>query len=272
MTADPRRRPSARARRKGAWELVLVAGLCVLPGLGPAGAQEDKVERPPESARLGLLQPDTDLIDVPTANVLDYGSLGSRTRFFSNGGVMEWLSFGVFRNLHIGASLNADRLLGTATPIQLTRPDLQLKFRFYDGDPAIPAFAVGFDGQGYLYNRKELRYNQRQRGLYVMGSREIGFSGLHAHAGVNVSDFNSNAVFGAVASSYNIRDKVLLLWEWDNINNYGNSRVNAGLRVYVTPDFHLDLAVRGIGQGGHYSNGTSRGAERVVALKYITSF
>ncbi|MBI3549031.1 MAG: hypothetical protein HY078_08335 [Elusimicrobia bacterium] len=252
--------------------------LAVVLAASQGFAAEGKPSKPKDDADEGrsssgsLLQPDTDLIDIHTAGVLDYGGFSSRTRFFSSGGVMQWGNFGVFQRLNIGASLNVDKLLGTATPVQLTRPDLQMKLRFYDGDRMIPAFAMGFDGQGYLYNRKELRYNQRQRGLYFVGSQEVGLPGLQAHAGINISDFNSNAIFGSMASSYNIRDKVLVMAEWDNINNYEDSRLNAGFRVYITQSFNLDFAVRGIGQGGEFSNGVSRGAERIVQFKYTGNF
>lgn len=239
---------------------------------GPAVARAAKPASDADRKETGLLQPDTDLIDAPTAAVLDYGGYSSRTRFFANGGVMEWISFGVFQRVNIGASLNMDKLIGTASPVQLTRPDLQLKLRAYDGDRDIPAVSIGFDGQGYLYNRTELRYNQRQRGLYVTASKEVFLPGLQANAGMNISDFNSNAIFGAMAGSYDIRDKVLLMAEWDNISNYVDSRFNLGFRVYVTPAFHMDFAVRGIGQGGTYSNGVSRAPERVVMFKYTGNF
>lgn len=226
----------------------------------------------PDKDEGALVPADTELIDIPTAAILDYGGYSSRTRFFSNGGVMEWLGFGVFQRLNIGASMNIDRLIGTATPVQLTRPDLQVKFRFFDGDRVIPAAVLGFDGQGYLYNRPAQKYNQRQRGLYVAASQEVGVPGLHANAGMSISDFNSNAIFGFMATDYNIRDKVLLMLEWDNISDWSDSRINMGFRSYVTPSFHLDFAVRGVGQGGHFSNGVSRGAERVVNFKYTGNF
>ncbi len=219
-----------------------------------------------------LTQPDTELIDTPTAAVLDYGGYSSRTRFFSQGGLLEWLSFGVFQRLNIGASLNVDRLIGTGSPTQLTRPDLQIKYRFFDGDPIIPALAVGFDGQGYLYNRVEQRWNHRQRGFYLVGSQEIGLPGLQLHGGANISDFNSNAIFGTVSASYGVSDKALLMAEWDNINKILNSRCNLGLRIYITPAFHLDFAVRSVGQGGAFTNGVLRGPERVVNLKYTGNF
>ena len=230
-----------------------------------AGADSEKVERT-------LIAPDTELIDVPTAAILDYGGYSSRTRFFSSGGVMEWISFGVFQRLNIGASMNVDRLVGTATPVQVTRPDLQVRFRLYDGERRLPALALGFDGQGYTYNRPELKWNQRQRGAYLAASQEIVVPGLHAHAGMNMSDFNSNAIFGFLGADYNIKDKVLLMAEWDNLSNFLDSRVNLGFRTYINPNFHLDFAVRSIGQGGAFTNGVARGSERIVNFKYTGNF
>ena len=67
-------------------------------------------------------------------------------------------------------------------------------------------------------------------------------------------------------------DKVQPMIEWDNINNWSDSRFNAGLRAFVTPHFSIDFAVRGIGQGGWYPNGDRRGRERVVQLRYSNNF
>lgn len=262
----------------------LLALLCALSLLGAAAAQapldrpspppakERKAAAPRSASAASLLQPDIELIDVPTAGVLDQGGFSSRTRFFSQGGVMEWLNFGVFPRVNLGASLNVDKLIGTSSPVQLTRPDLQLKYRFYDGDRRIPALVLGFDGQGYLYNRPDKRYDQRQRGLYLVGTQEVGLPGLQAHAGMNISDFDANELYGMLASSLNIQDKVLFMCEWDNLSNYVDSRFNLGLRVYLIPSFHMDFSARGIGQGGDYSNGVSRGPERVVQFKYTSSF
>jgi len=255
----------------------LLAALFLVPGAVRAQNAAPKPQPPAkagseESLSQGMIQPDTELIDVPTAGVLDYGGYSSRTRFFSNGGVLEWLDFGVFQKLNLGASLNVDKLVGTGTPVQVTRPELQVKYRFYDGDQIIPAAAVGYDGQGYLYNRPAQAYNQRQRGLYLVGSQEIGVPGLQAHAGINISDFNSGAVYGEMAASYDIEDKVLLMAEWDSIHNVVDSRLNAGLRVYVTPAFNMDFDVRCIGQGGNFPNGVSRGPERIAMFKYTGNF
>ena len=82
----------------------------------------------------------------------------------------------------------------------------------------------------------------------------------------------SNGIFGSLPLSINIRDKATLMLEWDNINNWSDSRLNIGLRAYLTPNFHVDFAVRAIAAGGFYSDGGPRGPERVVQLKYSNSF
>ena len=220
----------------------------------------------------GLLEPDVNLIDAPTSAVLDYGGYSAQSRFFSNGGLLQYLSFGVFQGLNIGASLTVDRLIGNDRTVRVRAPNVQVKYRFYDGDRTFPSLAVGFDGQGYEYNQPDRRFNERQRGFFIVASQELGLPGLLIHPSVNISDFDTNAFFGAIPISYNIKDKVSLIAEWDNINNWSNSRFNAGFRVYITPHFNTDFAVRGIGQGGHYSDGGARGPERIVQLKYSANF
>ncbi|OIO05478.1 MAG: hypothetical protein AUJ52_13695 [Elusimicrobia bacterium CG1_02_63_36] len=225
-----------------------------------------------DSSPGGLLLPDTDLIDLPSAAVLDLGGFANRSRFFSSGGFVDWLGFGVYPRVNLGVSFNVERLVGNDSPVQLTRPELQLKMRFFDGDRYIPAFAFGFDGQGWLYNRPDKRYNHKQRGVYFVGTQEIGIPGLQAHAGMNVSDFDSNSLFGMIGVSLNLRDKLKLMTEWDAINNVSDSRFNAGLRFYLTPYFNFDVAVRAIGHGGTFSNGQPREPERVVQFKYVGNF
>lgn len=253
--------------------------LTALLGVSTWAAAQDTVKiRPKGGHEAGsgdsgsLLAPDTDLIDAPTAAVLDYGGYASRTRFFSRGGLLQYVSFGVFHKLNLGASLIMDGIIGSDRSVRLRAPQAQVKYRFYEGDRYIPAFAVGYDGQGYNYNTPSKRFNERQKGFFVVGSQELGVPGLMAHPGFNISDFDSNSIFGAIPLSYNIRDKVEILAEWDNINNFSDSRLNAGLRAFVTPNFQIDFAVRRIGRGGLYSDGQDRGPERIVQLKYSGNF
>lgn len=276
---------------RGPWTLRLALGTLLAAALAAHAAEAPPAaqkEAPKESLKIkpkksrgqkaegadegSLLQPDVNLIDTPTTAVLDYGGYSSLSRFYARGGLLEYLSFGVFQRLNLGASLAIDGLIGADRNVRLRAPNVQVKYRFYDGDRQIPSFAVGFDGQGFNYNQNDRRYNHRQRGFFVAASQELGLPGLMAHPSVNISDFDTNSFFGAIPLSYNIKDKALVMLEWDNINNWMDSRLNTGLRFYVTPALHIDFAVRGLGQGGFYSNGDTRGPERIVQLKYTGNF
>ncbi len=231
-----------------------------------------KASSAPRSARDGNVQPDTDIIDAPTTAVLDNYGYSARSRFYARGGILQHISFGVYPGVNLGASAAVDGLIGDERKVRMRAPTAQVKWRFYDGDSKMPALAVGFDGQGYLYNANDRRFNQRQRGFYVAATQELGVPGLQLHPSFNVSDFDSNGLFGCLPMTINIRDKAAILIEWDNINNWSDSRLNMGLRTYLTPNFHVDFAVRAIGAGGFYGDGAPRGPERTVQLKYSNSF
>ncbi|MFI5363931.1 MAG: hypothetical protein ACHQ49_18370, partial [Elusimicrobiota bacterium] len=216
--------------------------------------------------------PDSEIIDAPTSSVLDDHAYSTRSRLYSQGGLLEYLAFGVYPGVNLGASAAVDGLIGNQNDVRMRAPSIQAKWRFYEGNQTLPSFAVGYDGQGYLYNSSTQRFNERQRGFYVVATKEFGVPGLQFHPSFNISDFNSNAIFGALPLTYNIRDKAELLLEWDNIADWNDSRLNAGARYFLNKNFHIDFAVRAIGAGGAFSNGASRGPERILQLKYSNSF
>ena len=75
--------------------------------------------------------PDVEMIDVPTAGILDYYGFMLKTRFYSGGGVLGGLNFGVQERLNLGASMTVDKLVGSETGIKMRRPEIQVKFRFF---------------------------------------------------------------------------------------------------------------------------------------------
>jgi hypothetical protein len=226
----------------------------------------------PAPAADGALPPDTDVIDAPTSAVLDDHGYSTRSRFYSEGGLLEYLSFGVYPGVNLGASAAIDGLIGDQKTPRMRAPNAQVKWRFFEGDQSLPSMSVGYDGQGYRYNPGSQRYDQRQRGLYVVATKELGVPGLQVHPSFNISDFNSNAIFGSLPLTLNIRDRAEALVEWDNIANWSDSRFNAGVRFFINPNFRIDFAVRAIGAGGFYSDGAPKGPERIVQLKYSNSF
>ncbi len=261
-------------------QTIVLALLLLAPALRAEEATTNSVRIKPKSsnsharssARAGGVTPSTDVIDAPTTAVLDNYGYSARSRFYSKGGIQQYLSFGVYPGINLGASAAIDGLIGDERHVRMRAPTAQVKWRFYEGDTELPSFAVGFDGQGYRYNSGTRRFNQRQRGFYVVATKELGAPGFLIHPSFNVSDFDTNGVFGSLPLTLNIRDKVELLGEWDNINNWSDSRLNLGLRALLTANFHVDFAIRSIGAGGFYSDGVPRGPERIVQLKYTNSF
>ncbi|HVC08487.1 MAG TPA: hypothetical protein VNH15_00930 [Elusimicrobiota bacterium] len=272
--------------RSRALALFLVLGLCAgaraqSDAAAPAPANAPKPYIPIRPLNPGQDQnageeeanPSLDVIDAPTAATLDQGSFYSRSRFYSAGGILQYLSFGVFDGLNIGASVSLDSLIGRQSPIRVRAPEAQIKYRFYDGGRFVPAMAVGYDGQGYDYDQITKNYNENRRGIYWVASQELGIPGLEVHPSVNLSDFNSSSFGGAIPITYTYQDRVAAMLEWDNINSLmSQSRLNAGVRFFVTPALHIDFAVRGIGQSGRFPDGTHRGTERVIQLVYTGSF
>jgi hypothetical protein len=235
-------------------------------------ADEDKAKVKLSDEKSKAEEPaDTELIDAPTANVYDYGALATRGRFTSKGGLLSDLTIGVVQRFTIGASMMVDRLIGTTSPAKVRAPTVQLKYRFYDGSRLVPALAVGFDGQGYFYNDTTHKFNETNRGLYFVGSQEVGVPGLWLHPGINISDFDTNALAGFIGLSWTYKNKLSIMTEWDNIHDISNSRWNIGARFYITPEFQITGAVREIG-GGTFADGTDHSAERVVLLKYVGNF
>ncbi|MBI4057439.1 MAG: hypothetical protein HY399_07850 [Elusimicrobia bacterium] len=246
--------------------------LCCFLALFQLSQAQEKRKITLLSGEVDVAQPYTDVLDVPTSAITDYGGFATRTRFFSGGGLLTYLTFGVFQRLNLGASLNFDRLIGNSSPVTITRPEIQVKFRFYDGDRYLPSLAVGYDGQGLFYDRGLKKYMERSRGLFVVGSLEMGLPGFFLHPEFNISDFDTDDIFGAVGATWTIEDKISLMAEYDNIRRIDSGRFNAGLRIHVTPFFNIDFAVREIGKGNTFANGASQKAERIVQLKYTGNF
>lgn len=231
----------------------------------PAMAEKDKKE--------AVVLPDVEMLDVPTAGILDYYGFMMKTRFYSGGGVLGSLNFGVLERLNLGAAMTVDRLIGSDAPIRMRRPEIQVKYRFYDGGYYMPAAALGYDSQGYYYDAVSKKYLEKGKGLYLVGSKELGVSNLVLHGGLNVPDFDNNYLFGFIGANYTLEDKLAFILEYDSMfHNDDPARFNAGTRIYITPYFQLDIGVREIGRNDTFANGAPRKAERIVQMRYTTSF
>ena len=208
--------------------------------------------------------PETLLIDVPTANVLDKYQASFLTRSYADGSIMESLDFGVIPQINIGFSLAVYELIGNSDDIKVLDPDFQVKWKLFDGSLYLPAIAIGYDGRRYGYDRASKDYMDDRKGGYITFTREIFTPGLNASAGMNLSDFDRHDLYFFMGMSWRANEWFSLVGEWDNINNMRDSRLNLGAHVYVTPSLVLSGAVRHIGRGDEN--------ERILQLRYVTNF
>ncbi|MBI4657047.1 MAG: hypothetical protein HY746_09935 [Elusimicrobia bacterium] len=232
----------------------------------PAAAKKDKSSEE-------MVLPDVELIDIPTAGILDYYGFLVKTRFFSDGAVLGSLNFGVMERLNFGSTMIIEKIVGSDSPVKMVHPEIQIKFRFYDGGYYIPALALGYDGQGYYYNRATKKYMEKEKGLYLAASKELLFSGFFAHGGLNMADFDDNVVYAFLGANYTLEDKISFMLELDSMwHDEESSRFNTGVRMFLTPDLHMDLALREVGRDKVFPNGWPRKSERIVQIRYNTSF
>lgn len=211
-----------------------------------------------------ILSPETLLLDVPTANVLDKYQASLLTRSYANGTIMESLDFGVIPQVNIGVSLAVYELVGSSDDIKVLDPDFQIKWKVFDGSLYLPAVAIGYDGRRYGYNKKTKDYLDDRKGGYITLTRELFTPGLNFSLGANLSDFNRHDIYAFTGMSWNLKEYFSFLAEWDNINNIRDSRFNIGANIFISPALTLTGAVRRIGRGSDN--------ERILQLRYVTNF
>lgn len=221
---------------------IFVGFFILLAAWGPARAQQNDI-----------------LIDIPSAHITEYGGYTARFRFYSQGGILTRLSFGVLNRVNIGFSWDLEEVIGSRK-IDVNEPALNLKIRFFDGTILLPALAFGYDGQGYFFDKETDEYTQREKGIFLVTTQELFLPKLEWTLGGNIFDFSEDSIYGFAGVTYTIHPLVIVV-EYDNIHNKEFNRLNAGITLLLSPSISVDLAGRDIGA-------RSRDAERIVRINY----
>lgn len=247
-----------RAQKLCAPTLLFLYSLLV----APAWAEPEVQATEPAPA---VESPMVEAVDIPTPDVLDPATYATTFRFYNEGGIMSRLIVGPLKRVNFGISFDAQRVIGSQDP-HMVRPGVYFKLRAFDGTDILPALALGYDSQGFLYQESTKEFLHKEKGLYLVGSHEIFLPDFELHAGVNINDFDDAKVFGFFGATWKIVSSFALLAEYDNVRNSPDNRVNLGGRFWVSPYFNVDVAARNVGRGG------SRGGERIVRLNYAGHF
>ncbi|MFC1500902.1 hypothetical protein ACFL58_00425 [Elusimicrobiota bacterium] len=202
-------------------------------------------------------------IDTPTHEMLDYGSYDADFRFFTNGGVLSRFSFGVFDILNLGVGWELENFIGTQSII-ISPPSMYFKVKPFEGGMVLPAIAIGYDGQGYFYDKDSGEYAQKEKGLFVVFGREIFFPYFNLNLGFNINDYQESKILSFLNFDYEIEESLMLLVELDDLGSSDDPRFNFGVRFYVAEDLAICIAGR--------DTISDRAAERIANIKYTGRF
>jgi len=162
-------------KHKSAVTILLLVPITMTFGQGSAGSR-------------GTLEPRF-LVDMPTAGMIDKGSLCLDVDVYQAGGVLLGLSWGVLDRFSLGISYGGSGLIGSDTPSWNPLPAVDARIRLAEESTSFPALVIGFNSQGhdaYLFSVD--RYTIKSPGIFLVVSKNYSFLGyLSLHGGANYS-------------------------------------------------------------------------------------
>jgi hypothetical protein len=211
----------------------------------------------------------TDVVDIPTADIVDNYGYDVSFRFASDGAVQAKTLFGVLPRLNIGFGLDGEHVIGN-DDMRVNKPTINVKFQIIKPESRLSTLALGFDGQGYRYNQATDEYEQREKGLYLVSTTRIFTPDLLFHLGGDIFDFDEhNSARAFTGLTYTYQSMFSLLFEYDNVDMYKERRIDYGVKLFITPVFTVDLLGRNVPVDMAHER---RETERVVRLSYAGSF
>ncbi len=201
--------------------------------------------------------PARQIVETPTAGLIQPGAFEARAQVFPGGGVALELDVGLAHWLSVGGSYGGLQIIGDGEPDWYGQPGFAVKARVLEETWTTPALALGVDtqGSGYWDDARE-RYQYKSRGFYAVLSKNYQWLGdFSVHGGVNRSledaDDKDPTLFVGLEKSLGSLFGVSV--EYDVATNddrddgaYGKGRgyLNGLLRWSVDPRMEIRLVVR----------------------------
>jgi hypothetical protein len=222
------------------------------------------------------------LIDIPTAGMLNRGAFALDVDIFEAGGVGVAVSAGALDRLSFGISFSGTGIIGNNSVTMQKLPGVNIKFRIFDESMAFPAIALGFDSQGKeAYIDSTERFTIKSRGVYAVASKNYAMLGnFSIHGGINMSmerndgDKDMDVFLGAEKS---LGRDVSLLGEYDFAFNDNNNRAlgegkgyfNLGFRWSFGNGFTLGFDLKNIFKNQDHIVTIGN---RTMKVEYVRSF
>ncbi len=229
------------------------------------------------------------LIDCPTAGILQKGEAEITTKLYKDNGLLIGTKVGLFPRFMFGVQYGGEKIVGNQEPVWHKRVEFNAKFRFFDESPKMPAIAAGFDSQGHgSYNSQYSKYEIKSKGFYLVGSKNYHFLGnIGFHFGGNYSletkdkDDEFNFFLGM---DKDIGEVINLLVEYDfalnsnedlgnnsfseNLEVYAKGYLNAAIDIKFTDYLILKIALYDLLE----NRSDTKGGDRFLKLIYNMTF
>lgn len=219
------------------------------------------------------------LIDLPTAGIVEKGFVGVSIDVMPLGVVVSKIEVGVFENFSFGISYGGNNIIGRGKITGYKLPGINLRARIFNESETLPAITLGFDSQGKgEFNKTLNRYEIKSPGFFAVASKNFDFYGyLSIHGQINYSlerddnDKDLNLGFGFEKT---LGPKLSIVGEYDfAINDNTNSSIgegtgylNLGIRWSIGDGLTLGLNLRDLLDNKKISG--SR-ADRGIFVEYI---
>lgn len=227
--------------------------IALLWAVFPAYAQVDAVDQLESNDPL-------DLIDSPTAKILDHGAYDMTLKLYSGGGVLSGIRVGLLDRIMFGFTFGGLKVLGTGEPDWNPRVEFEFRGKLFDESYLGPAVAIGFNSQGLgFYDGDVDRYQFKSKGFYGVVTKhflmlgELGLSG-----GINYSlerddDDEEPSLFFGVEKSISrnldwIAEYDVALNDNSDNGKFGDGKgyLNSGLLWRVSRSFQLAFEFRNL--------------------------
>jgi hypothetical protein len=185
------------------------------------------------------------LIDMPTAGIMERGSVGITTELLPFGTLIAKVEAGIFDNISIGLSYGGSNIIGSGKPEWYPfPPGVNFRFRVMDESILIPSLTLGFDTQGKgQYFKDEKRFAIKAPGIFAAASKNfdmLGYLSLHGTVNYTVlenkdGDNFVNLMIGAektLGSSFSFLIEYNFAFNDNSTNLYGDGKgyLNLGVR------------------------------------------
>lgn len=245
--------------------LLIITGFCYSQGSGGTNAKFEYRQ----------------LIDLPTAGILEKGFTGVSFEIMPMGVLITKIDVGVFSGFNIGVSYGGSNIIGTGNIVWYKLPGVSVRGRIFDETIAVPAITIGFDSQGKgLYNSDVNRYDIKSPGFFAAASKNFEFLGyLSVHGIINYTlerdDDNKSMNIGCGVEK-TIGGKVSVVAEYNFAINdkgeksfgKGNGYLNFGARWSVADGFTLGINFRDLLENKKIVNYR---ADRGLFVEYVKS-